>query len=240
MQIDPDTQEILRDPQTRFARACKLGEAGEVIHKMDPATVSTTFSGYYGNKAATQKRFITDVFKKGDLWFRSGDMMRQDPDGCVYFVDRLGDTFRWHSENVSTNEVGDILGQFPQIIESTVYGVQVPHADGRAGMAAVVLVNGVTESQFQLEEVAQHLISRLPRYAVPIFLRVVEALDYTETNKIKKGKLREEGIDVLRIEGNLKSEGRNGTTYWLPPGTQKYVPYAQEDWEEIKAGRVRL
>ncbi len=167
-------------------------------------------------------------------------MMRQDADGRVYFVDRLGDTFRWHSENVSTNEVGDVLGQFPQIIESAVYGVQVPHTDGRAGMAAVVLANGVAESQLQLEEVAQHLLSRLLRYAVPIFLRVMESLDYTETNKVRTGKLREEAIDVPQIEGNLKSEGRKGNTYWLPPGEQKYVPYTHKDWEDIKAGKVRL
>ena len=107
-------------------------------------------------------------------------------------------------------------------------------------MAAVVLGEGIAESQFQLDKVAQHLIARLPRYAVPVFLRVVESLEYTDTNKVRKGKLREEGINVGQIEENLKSEGKSGNVYWLPPRGQSYVPYAHGDWEDIKAGKVRL
>lgn len=154
---------MYRDPTTGFARKCKLGEPGEVLHQVDPAAPSAVFQWYYKNPDAGEKRFIRDVFKKGDLYFRSGDMQRQDPDGCVYFVDRLGDTFRWNSENVSTNEVSDVVGKFPQIAETNVYGVSVPHSDGRAGCAAVVLVEGLAVDSLDLKGLASYLIGTIPR-----------------------------------------------------------------------------
>ncbi|OCT48112.1 Fatty acid transporter protein [Cladophialophora carrionii] len=236
VRIDIDTEEILRDDQG-FAIECKTGEPGEVVHRMDPATVDTVFAGYYKNKGAGQKRFIRDLFRKGDLWFRSGDMMRQDADGCVYFVDRLGDTFRWRSENVSTNEVSDVLGRFDQIAEANVYGVQVPHADGRAGCAAIVPVSSVTSpEQLDLARLAEYLLSTLPRYAVPIFLRVVPQLEYTGTMKLQKGRLRTEGVDLDKIEKSAPAD----RMYWLPPNATKYEVFGRKEWEELKAGKVRL
>ncbi|EXJ69525.1 uncharacterized protein A1O5_07561 [Cladophialophora psammophila CBS 110553] len=236
VKIDIDTEEILRD-KNGFAIVCKDGEPGEVVHKMDPATADTAFAGYYKNKSASDKRKIRDLFQKGDLWFRSGDMMRQDPDGCVYFVDRLGDTFRWRSENVSTNEVSDVLGKFDQIAEANVYGVQVPHADGRAGCAAIVPVSSITSpDQLDLAGLASHLLSTLPRYAVPIFLRVVPQLEYTGTMKLQKGRLRAEGVDLDKI-GASRPDDR---MFWLPPGGAKYEPFTRKEWEDLKAGKVRL
>ncbi|ETI20230.1 hypothetical protein G647_08264 [Cladophialophora carrionii CBS 160.54] len=236
VRIDIDTEEILRDDKG-FAIECKTGEPGEVVHRMDPATVDTVFAGYYKNKGAGQKRFIRDLFRKGDLWFRSGDMMRQDADGCVYFVDRLGDTFRWRSENVSTNEVSDVLGRFDQIAEANVYGVQVPHADGRAGCAAIVPVSSVAApEQLDLARLAEYLLSTLPRYAVPIFLRVVPQLEYTGTMKLQKGRLRTEGVDLDKIEKSAPAD----RMYWLPPNGTKYEVFGRKEWEELKAGKVRL
>ncbi|EXJ54674.1 hypothetical protein A1O7_10015 [Cladophialophora yegresii CBS 114405] len=232
VRIDIDTEEILRNDQG-FAIECKTGEPGEVVHRMDPATVDTVFAGYYKNKGAGQKRFIRDLFAPGDLWFRSGDMMRQDSDGCVYFVDRLGDTFRWRSENVSTNEVSDVLGRFDQIAEANVYGVQVPHADGRAGCAAIV---PASSEQLDFARLADYLLSTLPRYAVPIFLRVVPQLEYTGTMKLQKGRLRSEGVDLDKIEKSAPAD----RMYWLPPNGTKYEVFGRKEWEELKAGKVRL
>ncbi|GES59652.1 fatty acid transporter protein [Aspergillus terreus] len=163
----------------RLCNGMSRGVPGETIHWVDPANPYTQFEGYYKNQEATNKRFIRDVFKKGDMWFRSGDMMRQDSNGCVYFVDRLGDTYRWKSENVSTNEVSDLLGQFPGIAECNVYGVLVPNADGRAGCAAIVFSDGLTADTFDFKGLAEHSLRRMPRYAVPIFLRLTPALGYT-------------------------------------------------------------
>lgn len=235
VKIDVVTEEIQRN-QKGFAEECKNGEAGEALHKLDPNAANASFAGYFKNREAGQKRMIRNVFREGDLWFRSGDVMRQNSDGCLYFVDRLGDTFRWKSENVSTNEVGDVLGKFEQIAETNVYGVQVPHTDGRAGCAAITLVDGVTLDSLDFERLAQHAISILPRYAVPIFLRVVSEFETTGTMKMQKGKLRAEGIDLNKIEAN----NRNDRLYWLPPGERKYIPFTGKEWEQLKARNVKL
>jgi acyl-CoA synthetase (AMP-forming)/AMP-acid ligase II len=159
---------------------------------------------------------------------------RQDEDGRVYFVDRLGDTFRWKSENVSTNEVSDVLGGHPQIAEANVYGVAVPKADGRCGMAAIVMAEGVTDGSFDLQSVARHVLSALPRYAVPYFIRITPQLDYTGTLKMQKGRLKREGIDPTIIaEAGDK-------LYWLPIDGKAYVPFTQQDYDGLKGGSVRL
>jgi acyl-CoA synthetase (AMP-forming)/AMP-acid ligase II len=166
-------------------------------------------------------------------WFKSGDMMRQDHDGRVFFVDRLGDTFRWKSENVSTNEVADMMGKYPQIAETNVYGVSVPGYDGRVGAASIVMADGVTESSFDFQGLATHARAVLPGYAVPLFLRVTPALEYTGTLKIQKGRLKKEGVDPDLVTGNDK-------IYWLPSGSDRYLPFERKDWEAIKSKSVRL
>jgi acyl-CoA synthetase (AMP-forming)/AMP-acid ligase II len=159
--------------------------------------------------------------------------MRQDSDGRVFFVDRLGDTFRWKSENVSTNEVSDVIGKFPQIAETNVYGVSVPGYDGRAGAASIVMADGITESTFNFQGLATHARALLPGYAVPLFLRVTPALEYTGTLKIQKGRLKREGVDLDLVTGEDK-------IYWLPPTSDRYVLLEREDWEGIKGKSVRL
>lgn len=160
-------------------------------------------------------------------------MMRQDSDGRLYFVDRLGDTFRWKSENVSTNEVADQMGRFPQIAETNVYGVAVPGYDGRAGMASIVMAEGVSDSTFDFAALAQHARNVLPGYAVPLFLRVTPALEYTGTLKMQKGRLKREGADPDKVTGGDK-------LYWLPVGGGSYVPLERNDWEAIREKSVRL
>ncbi|KAK5101786.1 hypothetical protein LTS08_004245 [Lithohypha guttulata] len=237
IKMDVDTEEITRDPTTGFAIECAPGEPGQVVHRLvDQSTKDYIFKGYYNNKEASEKRWIYNLFEKGDMWFKSGDMQRQDPDGAVYFVDRLGDTFRWKSENVSTNEVADVFGQYPSIAETNVVGVQIPHADGRCGLAAIVLADGVTEENMNWRGLAAHAVGSLPRYAVPIFVRVMKQLDYTGTFKIQKGKLKQQGVDM----GKLEAAGEKDNVYWLPPNGNAYVPFRRKEWEELKAGRVKL
>ncbi|KAI1864028.1 uncharacterized protein JN550_009048 [Neoarthrinium moseri] len=245
--IDPDTQEVVRG-QDGFAIEAKAGEAGEAIARLDPAAPDQGTPTYFANHGASLKRRLPDVFEKGDLWFRSGDLMRLDADGRLFFVDRLGDTFRWKSENVSTNEVGDVVGAFPQIAEANVYGVLAPKSDGRAGCAAIVPMEGVVTNpgetagvSFDFKGLAEHCLTKLPRYAVPIFVRVVRQLEYTGTMKLQKGRLRSEGVDLEKIEESAKSKGEAvDTVYWLPPGTREYVPFRNKDLQELKGGTVRL
>ncbi|KAK7751356.1 long-chain fatty acid transporter fat1 [Diatrype stigma] len=236
VRIDPDTQEILRGG-SGFAIECKPNEAGEAIVRMNPSAPDQGTPTYYKNHEAAVKRRIADVFEKGDLWFRSGDLMRLDADGRLYFVDRLGDTFRWHSENVSTNEVADIVGGFPQVVEVNVYGVAVPHADGRAGCAAIV----PNTKEIDWKGLAEHCLAQLPRYAVPIFIRVVDALEHTSTMKLQKGTLRNEGIDLDRMEQALQDrDGRLDPIYWLPPGSNIYVPFTKKELGELRQGQHKL
>lgn len=161
-------------------------------------------------------------------------MMREDKDGRVYFVDRLGDTFRWHSENVSTNEVSDVMGTFPQIAECNVYGVEVPRSDGRCGCAGIVMRDGITVETFDYEGLAGHAVKRLPKYAVPIFLRMTPALEYTGTLKIQKVRVRSEGADPEKVAPS------GDKLFWLPPGGNKYLPFRQKDFAKLKTGEVKL
>ncbi|KAH7095664.1 long-chain fatty acid transporter-like protein [Paraphoma chrysanthemicola] len=231
VKMDVDTEDIMRD-ENGFAIRCGVNEPGQVLHRLTPETLPSV-KGYYNNDAATENRRIYDVFEKGDMWFKSGDMMRQDADGRVFFVDRLGDTFRWKSENVSTNEVADMIGKYPQIAETNVYGVSVPGYDGRAGAASIVLADGVTEATFNFKDLATHARAVLPGYAVPLFLRITPALEYTGTLKIQKGRLKREGIDLDLVTGDDKM-------YWLPPTSDSYLPFERKDWEGIKSKTIRL
>ncbi|KAI1816144.1 fatty-acyl-CoA synthase [Poronia punctata] len=234
IQVDPDTLEIKRG-KDGWAIEAKGEDVGEIIVKMDPKDPDVNTPQYFNNRSATEKRRISNVFSQGDLYFRSGDLFRSDSQGRLFFVDRLGDTFRWHSENVSTNEVSDVVGSHPSVAETNVYGVLVPHADGRAGCAAIVPVTSPLE-KIDGASLANHCLSSLPRYAVPLFLRVTDSLDYTGTHKLQKQKFRVQGIDL----DVLDKEAPDDRLFWLPPGTSAYVPFTREDWGALKAGKVRL
>ena len=152
---------------------------------------------------------------------------------------------------MSTNEVSDVVGTHPHIAEANVYGVLVPHSDGRAGCAAVVPSLAATSSTtagadaraggIDMRSLAQHALASLPRYAVPIFIRVVKELEYTGTMKLQKGRLRGEGIELDKIGEEAMKKGESvDAMFWLPPGKQEYVPFGVKDLEEVKGGRVRL
>lgn len=139
---DAETGELLRDPKTGFAARVPFEQGGEILVRLDYQSKlpGRTFRGYWDNEGATSAKIARDVFEKGDAYFRTGDAMRRDSDGRWFFCDRLGDTFRWKGENVSTAEVSDVLGSYGQgVIEAVVYGVQLPGHEGRAGAVALLI-----------------------------------------------------------------------------------------------------
>ena len=231
VEVDWVQEAPLRDPANHnFCRAVPRGEPGELLMVLDAADTKGKFQGYYGNEKATEGKILRDVFRKGDAYFRSGDIVRWDKEGRWWFVDRIGDTFRWRSENVSTAEVGEALGTHPAVAEANVYGVQIPHHDGRAGCAAVELVPAEGEKLGPLmEDLAGYVGERLPKYAVPIFVRVVGDMERTGTNKQQKAGLRAEGVDPGRVGGGM---------WWLRGG--RYVPFGEREWGELNAGKVKL
>jgi fatty-acyl-CoA synthase len=177
---------------------CETGEAGEAIGRIssDKHDPSARFEGYT-NPAETEKKILRNVFAPGDAYMRSGDLMRLDAQGFYYFVDRIGDTFRWKGENVSTLEVAAALEACPGVAEAVVYGVAVSGAEGRAGMA---LLCG--EGLLDLVEIAHHLRA-LPEYARPVFLRLGRRIETTATFKHRKPALANEGFDPARVADPL-------------------------------------
>jgi len=115
--------------------------------------IGSRFEGYT-DPQATSAKILRDVFEPGDSWIRTGDLMRKDASGFYYFVDRLGDTFRWKGENVATLEVAEAICAFPGIEHTAVYGVTIPGADGRVGMTAIV-----TSTAMDLTGLRKHLTS---------------------------------------------------------------------------------
>jgi acyl-CoA synthetase (AMP-forming)/AMP-acid ligase II len=227
---DHETELPYRNPSTGFCEKVPRGTPGEVLYALDSKDIEEKYQGYFNNEEASEKKILRDVLKKDDAWFRTGDLVRWDNEGRWYFVDRIGDTFRWKSENVSTNEVSEVLGQYSQVLEANVYGVQLPGHDGRAGCAAVIL-DTTEPTAKDLESLAMLAINSLPRYAVPIFLRSVREVQATGNNKQQKHVLRTQGVDPDQIPVEDK-------IYWLQNGT--YVPFERKDWNGLNAGKVRL
>tara|TARA_R100000005_G_scaffold65943_1_gene34507 strand:+ start:3516 stop:5321 length:1806 start_codon:yes stop_codon:yes gene_type:complete len=214
IKYDVDLDEVVRDAAGRCQRVA-AGEPGLLLGKITP---HTRFEGYTSSEA-TEKKILRDVLQPGDAWFNTGDLMRTVDVGFALglphyqFVDRIGDTFRWKGENVSTNEVGEILNLHPQVALSNVYGVQVPGTDGRAGMASLRLEEGV--ESLDLDSFSTHVHRELPHFARPLFLRIQREIDTTGTFKLLKGELRKQGYDPALVADTLCV---------LKPGASRYEP----------------
>lgn len=183
VRCDPQTGEVLRNARGRCERV-RAGEPGLLIGKITPRN---EYAGYT-SRDATERKVLHDVFARGDAWFDTGDLLKRDRLLHLYFVDRLGDTFRWRGENVSTQEVGEVLHGAAGVAEANVYGVEVQGQEGRAGMAALVI-----EGEFDPAGLFAHVAEHLPKYAQPRFIRLIEAMDTTGTFKQRKGDLAEQG-----------------------------------------------
>lgn len=225
VRIAAATGEPLRNA-AGFCETCAPDEAGEALGLVAAeGRPGARFEGYQDPDASARK-LLADVFAPGDLWYRTGDLMRRDQRGFYYFVDRVGDTFRWKGENVATAEVVSALSTIPGVAEAVVYGVQIPATDGRAGMAALVVT-----ADFDLAAFRIVAAQRLPAYARPVFLRLLPALAATGTFKPKKQELIREGCDPGLV---------GDPVYFDDPRVQAYVPLDAGTYTALGEGKIRI
>lgn len=204
-----------------YLEEVKAGEVGLLITEV---TERTPFDGYTDPKA-TEAKLLRDVFVRGDCWFNTGDLVRDQGYRHIQFVDRVGDTFRWKGENVATTEVEAAFAEIDGIEQAVVYGVAVPHAEGRAGMAALTL-----SGEFDGAVVAEVLSRRLPAYAVPVFIRIKAEQETTATFKYRKVDLKREGFDPAQVNDPLYVR-------WSAKGP--YEPLSDEHLKAINGGQWR-
>ena len=201
LEYDVAEDEILKNDEG-FCKKITNHDPGLLIVEIGPNAV---FNGYT-DKEASEKKILRDVFKVGDAWFNTGDLIKTVDVGFAFgkehyqFVDRVGDTFRWRSENVSTNEVGEILNGYKDVNMANVYGVKVPGCEGRAGMAAFSLEDF---EGFNWLEFSEYVENNLPKYARPIFIRIIQEMDTTGTFKLKKNELRDDAFNISKVEDKV-------------------------------------
>ncbi|XP_064412294.1 long-chain fatty acid transport protein 6 [Latimeria chalumnae] len=203
----------------------KKGEPGLLISRV---SMKNPFFGYAGSQKLNEKKLLYDVFKKGDIYFNTGDMLVQDHEDFIYFRDRTGDTFRWKGENVATTEVSDIISTLDFIEEANVYGVTVPEHEGRAGMASIILKS---DEEFNLSSLYSHVSNYLPSYAHPRFLRIQASMEITGTFKQQKLRLVEEGFNPSVISDAL---------YFLDFSKKSYVPITKDIYDSIITCKIKL
>jgi fatty-acyl-CoA synthase len=225
IRIDEETGAPLRGPDG-LCIPCPRGEAGEAVGRIGTADQGGGRFEGYTDAGETEKKILRDVKADGDAWFRTGDLMKLDSEGFFHFVDRVGDTFRWKGENVATSEVNEAVADCPGVDDAATYGVAIPGADGRAGMAAVV-----AGDRFDLVEFSDHLVRRLPAYACPVIVRFCASLDTTETFKLKKRELAREGFDPRLVSDPL---------FFRDPRSGAYRPLDGASYASILDGSIRL
>lgn len=226
IQFDKEKNEPVRDAKG-WCKKVKKGEVGLLIGKI---TRRSPFDGYTDaekNKSVVMK----DIFKHGDSFFNTGDLVRDIGFRHAQFVDRLGDTFRWKGENVSTTEVENMLSEYEKIAEAVVYGVEIPETNGRAGMAAITLVDGAELNAQDCSAMVEQFKKCLPAYAVPVFLRVQKKVETTGTFKYQKNKLKEQAFDPNQTDERLLV---------LLPNTQAYCDLSAEIYRNIQAYKYRF
>lgn len=219
-----ETGTIPRRPNG-FCQIAKPNEIGELLGEIRENDARFRYDGYEDDDA-TQKKILRNVSKKGDMYFRTGDLVRRDELGYIYFIDRIGDTFRWKAENVATGEVAAAISGFDGVEQANVYGVEVPGADGRAGMASIV-----ASKELDLPALREHLIKALPHYARPVFLRIGDATDTTGTFKFKKTDLVKAGYDPEKVSDAL---------FFSNPISEMYEPIDAALFHKINTGSLRL
>ncbi|KAK0719265.1 AMP-binding enzyme [Lasiosphaeris hirsuta] len=229
--VDAETGDIARDSKTGWAFRMPYDVGGEILVRVP---FERQFPGYWKDSQATAKKFVENVFENGDRFYRTGDALRRDNEGRWFFLDRLGDTFRWKGENVSTAEVSEILGKYPGVLDANVYGVQIPNHDGKAG-AAAIYVDPALRKTFDHQDFLRHARTHLPKYAVPLFLRHVKTPSSTHNNKQNKIPLKKEGVDPEKVHADDK-------VFWVESHGKgvTYIPFTRQDWEDLHVGKAKL
>jgi len=223
VKFDADREEPVKDADGFLVRVEK-GGVGLLISEVSERR---PFDGYT-DPAAGEKKLLRGIFKPGDCYFNTGDLVRDQGMRHIQFVDRVGDTFRWKGENVASTEVEGALASCPGLEHGAVYGVSVPGCDGRAGMAAITLRAG---QGFNGAELSRHLQAALPAYAVPLFLRIRPEQETTGTFKYRKVELKNAGFDPALIDEPL---------YVLADRERGYEPLTPDLHARIADGRLRL
>jgi fatty-acyl-CoA synthase len=225
VKFDVVNEKVVRN-EDGFCIECEDDEAGEVIGLIpNEDKFSGKFEGYT-DKEATEKKILKDVFEKGDQWFSSGDLLKRDKDGYYFFVDRIGDTFRWKSENVATSEVSEAISTFAGVKEANVYGVLVPGEDGRAGMASIV-----PGEEFSINGLYEHLSQHLPKYSIPVFIRISKEIEVTGTFKYKKTDLVKDGFDPSVVKDQM---------YYASTSENDYIGLDVDVFKKISDHELKL
>uniref|UniRef100_A0AAR5PSH6 Very long-chain fatty acid transport protein n=1 Tax=Dendroctonus ponderosae TaxID=77166 RepID=A0AAR5PSH6_DENPD len=225
IQCNESTGEPIRNRQGLYSR-CKRGEPGLLVGRIVQQGYKS-FQGYL-DSSATEQKVLRDVLVKGDAYFNTGDILVEDEYGYLYFKDRTGDTFRWKGENVATNEVEAIVSEAIGLKDCMVIGVQVPNTEGRAGMAIIES----SEDTIEVQSLAKVLKTKLPSYAIPLFLRTVPTLPKTATQKYKKLEFEKQGFNVTKIPDT--------SVFVLDLKSLDYVPLTRDMYDDIMLGRIRL
>ncbi|XP_062405796.1 long-chain fatty acid transport protein 2-like [Sardina pilchardus] len=224
LKYDTERDEPVRNAKGLCIKAPK-GETGLLVSKI---TDIAPFVGYANNQQQTEKKRLRNVFKKGDLYFNSGDLLKIDWDNFIYFQDRVGDTFRWKGENVATTEVSDIVTMIDFVEEANVYGVQVPGHEGRIGMAAITITKG---KELDCKKMFSHVSSYLPAYAQPRFIRIQNCVEVTGTFKQMKKTVVEEGFNPTLVTDPL---------FFLDDKDKSYVPMTEDIYQAVVCGNKKL
>ncbi len=226
IRFDVEAEKVVRGGDG-YCIECKAGEVGEAVGRIliDPKAPAQRFDGY-ADKSATESKILRDVFESGDAWFRTGDLLKKDAQGYFFFVDRIGDTFRWKGENVSTSEVAEIINVFPGVREANVYGVHVHGHEGRAGMVAMA-----ADDDLDLAGLREHINAQLPAYARPLFVRIRKEMEVTGTFKQKKVDLRNDGFDPAHVSDDL---------FFNDPETNRFERIDGDLYRRIQSGGFRI
>lgn len=163
------------------------GQAGEALFQLP----QNCYRGYLDPSLDKEKLWDVD----GKTWWRSGDLLQRTDTGFFRFIERLGDSYRWKGENISPVEIERVLQASGLCTEVAVYGVDVPHYHGKAGMASLVF----KDDQYaeHIPKLLQYLKQELAEFAIPRFIRVMTELQVTETLKIKKSQFAREGFSFI-------------------------------------------
>ena len=226
IEFDKDKNEPILNAQG-YCKRVKKGQTGLLIGKI---TRRSPFDGYTDQRK-NQAVIMQNVFKQGDAYFNTGDLVRDIGFRHAQFIDRLGDTFRWKGENVSTTQVENIVSDYAKIASAVVYGVEVPHTNGRAGMVAVTLAENSSLDEQDLTDMLTHFKAELPSYAVPLFIRIQEQVETTGTFKYLKNKLKTQGFNIHETQERI--------LVWLP-GQKSYTDLSPEIYENIQAYKYRF